>query len=237
MQDTNFTSVLDFIRSDEFTTAYEQFKKSKQLKKEWEVVAFYFKPQLASTTKRIIVDCNSHQWNNAKADDGETFGIYSIRRLIDSTTWAIDEKVEVFEMGYVIIKGFEIRDTQVYVITDGGTYLLSDLKKKPTETWLTEDGVEVLVVENGLIWYADSNKFDGAHWLKFSDKVNTNVIKEKFPHFKYFSTRQAAEQWLENNRPCLSIEDVRKACEGLYTSSLEIVMRKAAELVKSKTTK
>jgi hypothetical protein len=137
MQDINSTTVLDFIRSDDFATAYEQFKASKQPKKE-------------------------------------------------------------------------------------------------PETWLTEDAVEVPIFENGAIWYVDSNKFDGARSLTFSKKVEMEAIKERFPHFKYFSTCTAAQTYIENHRPVLSLNDVREACEHLYGNSKDIVLANAAALVKQK---
>jgi hypothetical protein len=199
------------------------FKASKQPKKEWEVVEVYcdggdpvpaYLP--AGWTKGWV------------AEQIKTSGlkIHSIRRLPDNTTWVIDEKVEVFEMGYVIIKGFEIRDSQVYVITDDGTYLLKDLRKLPATVLTTTDGKEMK--EGDKVWIIDKDEW------RVLDAPQTVYASTNFAEHPLFSTRQAAEDYLVNHRPVLSLNDVREVCKHLYSNSKDIVLANAAALVKQK---
>lgn len=82
--------------------------------------------------------------------------------------------------------------------------------KKEWEVWLTEDGVEVPIIEGNKLFYVETFTYKIGS-MTFADHVNVNGIRGKFPQFKYFSTREAAEAYILNNRPLLSLSDVKEA--------------------------
>lgn len=99
-------------------------------------------------------------------------------------------------------------------ITSIEQFKSSKAPKKEHEVWLTEDGVEVPIVEGNQLFYVSGFDFKMSYFA-FTDTVNVEGLRGKFPQFKYFSTREAAETYILNNRPLLSLNDVRSVLAKL----------------------
>lgn len=136
--------------------------------------------------------------------------IYSVAKSENEVFTVGDEtqhgKITGFLLGedgpgiYVSIEGYE---TIKWNVMD----LLKAPERKPLFT--TEDGVEIY--EDGEYWIVDKD-------LYLENKVTkihrgTIAIIKRFPENKRFSTREAAEAYIRENKPEFSRKQIREAIE------------------------
>lgn len=97
--------------------------------------------------------------------------------------------------------------------------------KPKTVLFTTEDGVDVFY---GVIFWNVSNEFNIIDYQITNDKYKLDFLK----NYKQFSTKQAAEEYILMNKPCLSINDFYSfsSCQAEEQNT----HRKLKELVKSK---
>jgi hypothetical protein len=109
---------------------------------------------------------------------------------------------------------------------DGTWYELiamPNMPKKPV-LFTTSDGKEIR--EGDRVWWVVIHYRDGA-WTINSDKMKST---SSFNHDRVFSTEEAVKEYILMNKPCLSIEDVRKCVYLLVIKEEE----KLKELAKQK---
>lgn len=90
--------------------------------------------------------------------------------------------------------------------------------------FISEDGVEIFEGQNYF-------SIDAALNEKIQEVFSTkNTIKSCF--YRYFSTKEKAEEYILLNKPCLSINDIKNFGEGMTV--YEMIANRLKELVKSK---
>lgn len=75
--------------------------------------------------------------------------------------------------------------------------------KKNTPVYITEDGVKVYDYDTQQYWVIDG---DFAYCLQVNE-ANTKLVKDRPNTYKLFSTKQAAEEYVEKNRVLFTTED------------------------------
>ncbi len=153
--------------------------------------------------------------------------IHSVKRLSDDEVFTIGDRCKkgiITEFGIL-----ELHD-ELAVEFDNKcctTNLNSDWCSKLQPLFTTEDGVDVY--EGDRVWYFNK---EYKLWNSNADPKYHNGKKD----FIYFSTREAAENYIISNKPCLSFNDVWNISNNKDTDTHYMVVdkRKLKELVKSK---
>lgn len=139
--------------------------------------------------------------------------IHSVRRLSDNEVFAVGEKVRHF--GEIdVIKSFEINSGYacglwvVYENEQGGRTNFMHIHKYPARTPLftTTDGKPVY--EGETFWYVAPDMYLGSFFS------NGSKLGKLIESHKTFSTKAAAEQWIADNKPLYSLNDIQKALHG-----------------------
>lgn len=168
--------------------------------------------------------------------------IISIRRLSDGEIFTIGDKVNDKDINYVTftIERIRLTDSEnlkfdLFHINQNKHYLshyykIDSFLKVKQPLFTTEDGVEIF--EGNTIVYgviADKNFIVDFSYFEKQAKNVSEMCKS--PHHTHiiFSTKEAAEDYIVMNKPCLSINDVLTSQDGLMFAE-----RKLKELVKSK---
>lgn len=188
-------------------------------------------------------------WVECFTGHNNPWSIYSIKRLSDG---------EIFTIGDTI-KGY-FDDKNPYMITnifisDNDNLVLSNYQKNSSHTkgnrstWLsknfpqkveikkllfkTEDGVDIF---EGDLFYTVSRNLS-----KFEIIEIRATVHSKFEKYLDFSTKEKAEEYIFNNKPCLSLKDFEKIYTATNftdnTKEFHSQARKLRELVKIKLNK
>jgi len=200
--DNNWTDkdMMEFAEQYRFSSSrisLEIYKKSKEVKKEkdYEILKLRI-----GNTEHIV---------DADKSDGtaKEYHIHSVKRLSDNSTWAIGDKTNCG-----VITKFEINDNNCLIVsTDyslGLVYGISALQKVKGYLFITEDNV---IIYEGDYYYSVNNKF--CH----SGKNNGLGWYHPETGEKYFSTMDAASEYILCNKPLLSLNEVFSKCNVDYS--------------------
>ena len=136
--------------------------------------------------------------------------IHSVKRLSDSEIFTIGDKIQLDndnkEFGTITELYISHEQLRFYCGRLGGV-ICHDVDKRNNFTKLkqklftTEDGVDIFEGDKYFICTAS-----------LSNCINNEGIVGKFfkpnPNYKYFSTKEKAEEYILMNKPCLSLNDV-----------------------------
>ena len=174
--------------------------------------------------------------------------IQSIKRLSDGAIFSIGDNVTLFGWKHTncFIEGFKISDkidllgitirqkdaTSTYY---NGLDTLRKVERVPL--FKTEDGVNIY--ENDKFWFvvvnSNTNSYDRL-WEVCTPHKDDFVYEPEFD--KYFSTKEKALEYIIENKPCLSYNDIKDIAFGLFmnvNSGRAFFNEEAVkELVKSK---
>jgi hypothetical protein len=161
-------------------------------------------------------------------DNGE-WDIHSVKRLSDNVEFTIGDKI-----CKGIITSFSIRNQHIIdcEVNHNKMIHFSINKilhiKKPLFT--TEDGVDI---------FEGDDYFELLNLEKiFKVKLEKNKILTSKNSRKVFSTKEAAEEYIFSNKPCLSLNDVAQVFVSInrkqYNGKYYIQAEKIRKLVKSK---
>lgn len=153
--------------------------------------------------------------------------IHSVKRLSDGEVFNVGDRT--FDG---VITKFEILDDVLIVFIDNVTWITLHLVKKVKQLlFTTEDGVDIYYgakvhsVDKNFLISADDNRY----------------IPENFKpklEYKYFSKREAAEEYILLNNPCLSIKEIAPIFGMFHLDnsklSLDRLSDKLKDLVKTK---
>lgn len=190
--------------SQQVYTEPRPLKELQKEEKEWEIVAVYDGCINGHKDGRCIWETKDKLSQEKALQLG--FTIHSVRRLSDGDVFTVGDRYSNNHCGIYTehkIKDFVVSGNELQVWPeDGGYYPLFSIKKIPTKTPLftTEDGKPVY--EGDECWFVSERA-----WLW------TKVQAPKYPfygannEFKYFSTEDAAREWVLMNKPCLSVKD------------------------------
>lgn len=172
----------------------EQFKESEQPKPEWEIL------RVVGLKSKMTANYVPEYHNN------ENWKIHSVRRLSDNSTWAIGDRFRADAGCDLTIKEFKVSEEGMEVWSNEyGYWLLNTIRPMPL--FITDDLKEAYV--NDEVWAIrkDDWKLDGASFMASFASKSIGDNKDK-NNFWYFSTKEAAEEYIINNKPCLSLMDV-----------------------------
>lgn len=175
----------------------EDFKASKKPKKEWEIVS-------------RITDAT---WWDTESGKQVEVPIRSVRRLSDGEVFMIGSKTTKG-----IITSFEVSDGILSVnVGEQNTLLRTIDLLKPLFT--TEDGVKIF--EGDLFFGVPIADISYPKWgIILFDNGATKYCKPNVDEIKTFSTHFAAEEYVLNNKPQFSLNDIESAYPNTIDSML-----------------
>lgn len=131
--------------------------------------------------------------------------IYSVKRLSDGEVFTIENRVKYKGDNYTISR-FKTLNEKGLVELIGIQHLtyLNEIQHIKNPLFTTEDGVDIF----------EGDKFttvliDKLILMDINETANSKILIVH-PNYKYFSTKEAAEQYILMNKPCLlSINDIK----------------------------
>lgn len=145
------------------------------------------------------------------------------------------EREQIFTVGddtnHGVIKSFKIIDNSMYAYCTRGLFSLSELEKVKEPLFITEDNVKIY--EDDKIWLLSTGT-----WIIHGMKVPPNLKSHPFEGvdkaFLYFSTEDAAKEYILMNKPLLSVNAINDYFEGWAHKPNEYVLERIKELAKQK---
>lgn len=225
-----------YIASSEIKNNPEFWKKVE--KKTYEILSFKFQSNGCLATLRengkylnqdtSLTDISwgaieEYMLNFVNSDPSDCI-IYSVKRLSDGEIFTIGDRciwqgTGASDTGCVL--KIEVKSDGVYLSNGSCNFHFSRVNKLKKISCTTVDGKEIFEGEE--IWYVSCD------FKVYSNKVNL-FYSEK--NYKYFSTKEAAEEYVIRNKPCLSLEEVEKVL--IKESGIISVIRSLKELIKNK---
>lgn len=201
--------------------------------KDYEVLTMKGSKKEGDILYRVNDDGTVNPWGNPmkSVEDALNHGytIYSIKRISDEEVFTIGDPVMLnasWTSGDTFISKITLNENNEIVFRIRQGKYESSYPKAHLEEWTktntilfrTEDGVDIklgdsyFVVENVLLLPMPSTNIrefscnDSSVYLNFVNK----------PYFKIFSTKEAAEEYVIMNKPCLSLKDVLESYKFFY---------------------
>jgi hypothetical protein len=162
---------------------------------------------------------------------GYNIYIHSVKRLSDNAIFTVGDKVKQSKVQHnntFTITGFifDVNNEHLLVIGNGGIKL-HKIEHCKTPLFTTEDGVEIFENNHPILYWVKLKKYslgiDEQNTLHCPDLIN----------YKYFSTKEAAEEYILMNKPCLSINDLIIIEDKFAMQGMGLI-KKAKELVKKR---
>lgn len=198
------------------------------IEKDYEILSFYDKKS------------NKVEWHKNDNDDYYShlsykeysinqllnkYSIHSIKRLLDGEVFTVGDKIEGYNnTGIKEIKLFEyglrvITDANGKgVVADKLAWDLKSCKKAKTPLFTTEDGVDI---------YEGDKMFclEKGRYVILSLNTMSNAFRKAKENYHFFSTQEAAEEYVLINKPCLSYWDIFHLIPSKYKSELKMIVK------------
>jgi len=186
-----------------------EFKQSKQPKREWEIVSFRHIDYgiMFRQDDGYFHHISSHGrgWCISESDALKrgAMSIFSVKRLSDS---------EVFSMGDRIQSKTRLSEpftiTTIEIINNSAIYLdacpLQNAEPRNKVLFTTEDGVGINIGDK--FWAIDTVDWE-------AQKITAQkTFISPYSIFQTFSTKEKAEEYILLHKPCLSVNDVKECC-------------------------
>lgn len=174
-----------------------------------------------------------HKWfadnsNGGKSCIDQGCSIHSVRRLSDGEVFSIGNEIITLGNKREKITGFQMKDNWdggmgvMYGIYDGDSIRIAEKAPKPECLFTTEDGKEAL--EGGRIHFVDLQDYTAnCIWNIHGD------IRKQYPNYKFFSTEQAANEYILMNKPIFSLGNVMERYLGDQAHDYFCRMKEAAQ--------
>lgn len=185
-------------------------------------------PQIDRTEKHYLNNPNTYQ-------------VYSVKRLSDGEVFTIGDKITGKSQYNCIINSIELNPNCNQIMfnrLDEGIDLINAKHiKQPLFT--TEDGIDIFE-SSDIFYYVKFTQYNMTIGKPFEIVRGTHPTFKYEPQYeKYFSTKEAAEEYIIMNKPCLSVNDVEhwiKKHRTLDENSIAIVdlIKKLKKIVESK---
>lgn len=186
-------------------TDIEQFKESKQPKPEWVIL------KVKGINSNILTDFNTEYYNN------ENWNIYSVKRLSDGEVFAIGDKICYLDSNsqYDVIKTIKLGHYQFGGLSSPAPYFsvekssfgcyIDKIKKYKEPIFETEDGNHISIGDD--YWYV--TRIYSIYPDKCNSMTGAKIIANGRAGDKYFSSEEAAKEWVLFNKPLLSLNEIK----------------------------
>ena len=152
----------------------------------------------------------------------EFWNIHAVKRLSDGETFMIGDVIQTYQGGrkhqiesISLTIGKTSLKQGIWINYQGGSQHFSNTIKVKEKLLTTEDGVDIYVGDETWILHKNSwqlspkpIKHNNQYWFQIGEPAHWD-----------FSTKEAAEAYMLNNKPCLSLDDIRRSL-GLKTSQI-----------------
>lgn len=190
-------------------------------------------------------DLKSYQ---CKVEEQE-FKIHSVKRLLDNKIFTIGDKIEIIDekssKKNLTIKDFEIYNVILPIETNtiiiytkenngflggnkGNGVNLCKVKHYKQPLFTTEDGVDIF--ENDYCYFVRNNFSPIEKPFHCTKEFWSGNLK----FYKWFSTKEAAEEYILMNKPCLSLNNILHNATNDSNGRIEISFDYFKELIKTK---
>lgn len=199
------------------------------VEKDYEILSYQSKDKIIAPATNFAIEISKPgHWN-----------IHSVKRLSDGEIFTIGDKIveqnELSKIEYFEIRGEDLFLRINHQITKGSSTILiiSNFKKYKQSLFISEDGINIY--DGDRIWCV-SNELDDLHDLYTLYEGKAATFPENSINMAiYFSTKEAAEEYILMNKPCLSVNDVIKNFVWFKDSaneSVDLTIKSLKELVK-----
>jgi hypothetical protein len=218
---------------DPIQKGIDQFKKSKEPKKEYEILEF-ITPYLGENDvifKRtmdgdfsVLLNGFGDIVSEMSLSSNPVVRIHSVRRLSDG---------QIFTVGDIIVEGiiisFHLTNIGMGVQCGNVGCLLNEVSKVNRCLFTTEDGVPVY--EGDKVCLLSTSRW---HLVKNVSSPVNPFYGDNHESFKYFSTEEAAKEYILMNKHLLSVNDIKDWLEKYFDYPNGINVNHVRELAKSK---
>ena len=136
----------------------------------------------------------------------DSWSIHSVKRLSDGEVFTVGDKIYCCGSTGIIEK-FTPVNNRIRLDTDcaGRPFLADFIKHHRKPLFITKDGVDIY--EGDEFWFVFKSRFH-----KPLLKIAQNSLKYiDFDTYNYFSTKEKAEEWIEENKPKYSKAHIKEA--------------------------
>lgn len=226
-----------------FSKGEEQFEHYKQYvlkqEKDWEILSFISNKGLGRIHANTVLtkrEDNTFTSDNLKGDvihaveifllNDSKWDIYSVKRKSDGEIFTVGDEIisEIVKKEYHNIISFKISSSNIIQVVCTGNYTteLSLCKKAKQSLFKSFDGQDI---------------FEGDNFYKVDINAKTITImicistyKELNSDFKYFKSKEKAEEYLINNAKVLSIAD----CSNIIDYKIKETFVNIEKLIKQR---
>jgi len=192
------------------------------IEKDYEILSYYQESNVHG--KHVYLNLHVNWEHIVK----QNYKIHSVKRLSDGEIFTVDDEVKSIhwyeEIPFTTIEGFHINkhmdckpigsmiiEVKGYC-RDKSNWLSLEksMKNHKKPLFTTEDGVDIFIGDS---YWTLNTKVDDWIFEELAARDNINYFYKNKDYAKntgiyYFSTKEAAEEYLLMNKPCLSINDV-----------------------------
>jgi len=180
------------------------------VEKDYEILSY-----IGKSTKNVLSAKLDPFVNNKLIEwEDKNLDIHSVKRVSDGEVFTIGDfvngrTISSFSINWMKI-GFKVHcdDVGKGNINDGCFFELQDLKTTKSPLFTTEDGVDIF--ESDKIYSIESslNEVDEKIAGIYKHSNTNHPVEHWYKDDKYFSTKEKAEEYILNNKPCLSLKDI-----------------------------
>lgn len=168
-----------------------------------------------------LLACKGNSIHSVKRlSDGEVFTVGDLCNPIGKYSYSKHKitTIEFCKAGYL-----RIGSSDYYIG-------INNIEHSKTPLFTTEDGVDIY--EGDYVCWIVNNKYN--HYIDIKDYRKADRSMFTDGTIIYFSTKEAAEEYILMNKPCLSINDLLSNNNITSEALVGMTFRKLKELVKSK---
>jgi hypothetical protein len=187
--------------------------------------------EILSYAKKDNPKCHTMKRRGGERHD-EFWNIRVVKRLSDGEVFKVGDVIQTYKDGSKHrIKSISLaKETSslkkgIWVNYEGGAQHFSNTIKVKNKLLTTEDGVDIYVGDQ--TWILHKNSWHLSP--KPTKHNNENWFQSEEPAHWSFSNKEAAEAYMLNNKPCLSLDDIRRSL-NLPTSQINYLVK----LIKNK---
>ena len=169
--------------------------------------------EILSYVKKGSTTCHTTKRRGRERHD-EFWNIRVVKRLSDGETFKIGDVIKTYEHGrphqidsITLSEGQGSIKQGIWINYDGGSQHFSNTIKVKDKLLTTEDGVDIYVGDQTWILHKNSwhlspkpTKYNNVSWFQSGEPAHWS-----------FSNKEAAEAYMLNNKPCLSLDDIRRS--------------------------